>query len=180
MTGIAYAGIGARDTPDDVLQKMRIVAQTLATKAVLRSGGARGADSAFYQGYVQAGSPDGQLEIYLPQQTFNGFVCDGKSVFGPPTKEARAIAREYHPNWPNLGCLGRDFMARNAYQVLGYDLNTPTTFIICWTKDGKVVGGTGQALRMAEDLGIPVLNFGHHSDEHISDTIMGYAGGQSE
>ena len=49
-------------------------------------------------------------------------------------------------------------MGRNGYQVLGYDLKTPSKFLICWTKDGKETGGTAQAMRIAKDYKIPVYN----------------------
>ena len=49
-------------------------------------------------------------------------------------------------------------MARNCYQVLGEDLKSPVDMIICWTPDGKAAGGTGQALRIANDNDIPVFN----------------------
>jgi hypothetical protein len=42
--------------------------------------------------------------------------------------------------------------------VLGWDLSAPVDFIVCWTKDGKASGGTGQALRLAEDRGIVIEN----------------------
>ncbi|MEP1316761.1 MAG: hypothetical protein ABJK83_09130, partial [Parasphingorhabdus sp.] len=32
--------------------------------------------------------------------------------------------------------------------------------VTCWTKDGKLDGGTAQALRMADCTGIPVINLG--------------------
>ena len=56
-------------------------------------------------------------------------------------------------------------MARNCHQVLGQDLKTPVDFIVCWTKDGGESGGTGQALRIARDLNIPVYNL------YFEDTI---------
>jgi hypothetical protein len=49
-------------------------------------------------------------------------------------------------------------MARNAMQILGEDLQTPTEFVIAWTIDGRDSGGTGQALRMADYYGIPIFN----------------------
>jgi hypothetical protein len=52
----------------------------------------------------------------------------------------------------------KKLMARNMYQVLGQDLETPTSFIVCWTKDGKASGGTGQALRVAKKYNIPIFN----------------------
>ena len=37
-------------------------------------------------------------------------------------------------------------------------MKSPVNAIVCWTKDAKTVGGTGQALRIAEDYGLPVIN----------------------
>lgn len=173
MTHITYAGIGARDTPTTICNQMRNAAKAMAGMGfILRSGGARGADSAFYQGYIEAGSPKGLCEIYLPKIRFNQHNVDGITFFGPPQRDARAIARKIHPNWPVLGDLGRDFMARNAYQILGYNLKTPCDFVLCWTSDGKASGGTGQAIRHAEKLGIPVFNLKTHSTDEISDFIF--------
>jgi len=178
---IYYTGIGSRETPNDIRTKMSQAAKVMAGLGfILRSGGAGGADTAFYEGVKQAQVADRFAEIYVPKVPFNGFSPEYGNfgtVLGPPTKNARLLAKKYHPNWPVLGDLGRDFMARNAYQVLGSDLNTPSSFILCWTPNGKVVGGTGQALRMADDLDIPVLNFAIHSDEHISDFILSQSNG---
>lgn len=171
--GPIYCGIGARDTPEPILYKMRNAARAMAKMGfILRSGGARGADTAFSEGYEQAGSPEGLCEIYLPKYLFNGFSLESPQCFGPPTKAARDIAKTFHPNWPVLGDLGRDFMARNAYQILGFDLKTPCHFVLCWTTDGKASGGTGQAIRHADSLGIPVFNFKTHTEDEISDFIF--------
>jgi hypothetical protein len=51
-------------------------------------------------------------------------------------------------------------MARNAMQVLGPDLKTPSKFVICWTLEGKEIGGTSQAIRIAKDFSIPIYNLG--------------------
>jgi hypothetical protein len=160
-----YTGIGARETPDNVLTSMKLMAKYMADSGhTLRSGGAPGADSAFEYGCDQA---DGLKEIYLPSKGFNQ---NPSPLFGS-TKEARLMAKDYHPNWANLGNAGRDFMGRNSYQVLGLDLKTYTTFIICWTPGGKTVGGTGQALRIAKVLEIPVFNLGSMSLDEISDKV---------
>ena len=61
-------------------------------------------------------------------------------------------------------------MTRNVHQILGLDLRTPTSAVICWTADGATsittedTGGTGQAIRIASDLGIPVFNLKNHDD----------------
>ena len=46
-----YAGVGSRETPLDVLKTMWKIGNYLATKGyTLRSGGAKGADTAFENG----------------------------------------------------------------------------------------------------------------------------------
>ncbi len=173
MTGVIYAGIGAIKTPLDVRIKMRNAATAMAKMGfILRSGGASGADTAFSEGYEQAGSPKGLVEIYLPEDRFNGFTTNDEGVYGPPGISARKIAKTIHPYWANLGNLGRDFMARNAHQILGLDLKTPCHFVLCWTSDGKASGGAGQVIRHANELGIPVLNFKINTDDEISDFIF--------
>jgi len=150
-----YAGIGARETPESSLKAMRSIGKYLAISGLLlRSGGTKGADTAFEEGCDIA---KGLKQIYLPYKSFNR----NESPFFTVTKEARLLAKKYHPAWEHLGDKGRDFMGRNAYQVLGLDLNTPVDFIVCWTNHGRIEGGTGQALRMAEDLKIPVCNLGN-------------------
>ena len=49
------------------------------------------------------------------------------------------------------------FMNRNYRQVRGLD-EPDSEFVICWTHDGTDVGGTGQAIRIANHYGIPVFN----------------------
>ena len=160
-----YTGIGSRETPEDVLASMRFMAKFMAADGhTLRSGGSSGADTAFEQGCDEGA---GLKEIYLPRKWFNR----NESRLTEITIESRKMASKFHPNWPNLGDTGRFFMARNAYQVLGFDLKTPTEFIICWTPRGKVTGGTGQALRMAVHYRIPIFNLGSMSLDDVSNEI---------
>lgn len=170
-----YAGIGARITPPEILNAMYSAAKAMAqANVVLRTGGSSGADQAFYDGLtkIKGESPTELLELYPPYEGFNGFRYNGKTIFGPPTTEARLMAKEYHPNWGMLGDLGRDFHARNCYQVLGFDLKTPADFIICWTPNGKPVGGTAQAIRIAEKYNIPVFNLSSIDLPTASNKIM--------
>jgi hypothetical protein len=48
--------------------------------------------------------------------------------------------------------------ARNAFQVLGLNLSTPSSRVYCWTPGGAVVGGTAIAIRLAQIHNIPVIN----------------------
>ena len=160
-----YAGIGSRETPKDILSAMTSVGRFMATWGhTLRSGAAPGADSAFEYGAVSKG---GEVEIYLPYKGFKGHHSE---LFGS-TKEARQLAAKFHPNWANVGCMGRDFHGRNCYQILGPGLDSPADFVVCWTPKGKTVGGTGQSIRMAEHYDIPIFNLGSMSLDEANEKI---------
>jgi len=153
-----YTGIGSRETPKKILELFTKVAQYLAKKNyILRSGHAKGSDQAFENG---CGLIDGTKEIYIPWYKFE----DSNSNLIVKDSKAFEIAEKYHPYWHNLSQGARKLQARNSHQVLGLDLNTPSDFIICWTKNGKQSGGTGQALRIAKAYGTPIFNAGKYND----------------
>ena len=157
-------GIGSRKTPPRALGQMEALGKILGAEgAVLRSGAADGADSAFEKGWDAAG---GRKEIFLPWDGFNDRHADGRQVFVPTLGENAPevkIASRLHPAWERLGRGPRALMARNTNQIHGREVGTSprTDLVICWTEGGAQKGGTGQALRMAEESGIPVLNLGN-------------------
>lgn len=149
-----FAGIGSRETPEDICKEITKFSQIMRKKGwLLRSGGAEGADTAFEAGY--SGYPD-LTEIYLPWKKFNGHSSPLYAI----TEQALLLARTYHPNWDKCNDAARKLLARNGYQVFGNDLNTPADLIVCWTKDGQEKGGTSQAIRIAKASGIRVVNLG--------------------
>jgi len=154
-----YAGIGSRETPPDILELMTAISRMLDERGyTLRSGGAEGADQAFDWGTSGMSHP----EVFLPWEGFNG----KRSTIDVPANcvaKAMEIAREFHPNWAACSDGARKLHTRNTFQVLGRDLVSPSKFIVCWTKDGKASGGTGQALRIADSRKIPIHNL--HSKE---------------
>lgn len=156
----AYAGIGSRETPPEVLIQMKQLAQALEARGfVLRSGGAPGADTAFARVVLNR-------QIFLP---WNGF--QGLKITHPIPDEAYVIAAQYHPIWDKLSDAVKSLMARNVMQVLGPDLKSFSMFVICWTPDGcedgaktgSKTGGTGQALRVATSYGVPIINLKNNS-----------------
>lgn len=156
-----YTGIGARSTPKEVLNAFEYLGEELAKRnIILRSGGAEGADSAFEKGCDKINGPK---EIYLPWKNFNE-KKDGIYQY-EFCEKAFSLAKQYHPNFDLLSKGGKALMARNSYQVLGLDLETPTNFIICYTENGKGQGGTGQALRIAKEYGIKICDFGRFPKE---------------
>ena len=153
QNNLYYTGIGARLTPLPILQKMQEIAKFLAQKGwILRSGGADGADSFFEKGCDEV---KGKKEIYLPWKGFN----DNKSQLLWP-QAAWKIAEEIHPAWDRCSVNARCLHTRNIPQVIGYELDKPSEFLICWTEGGKEIGGTATAIRLAMSYGIKVYNLG--------------------
>jgi hypothetical protein len=154
-----YAGIGARATPGEILGLMSQLAHRLGTLGwTLRSGGAPGADQAFMSGADRAGAPS---EVYLPWPGYEGIAEPHLHRASPGALD---LAAKFHPAWSTCKPGVRALHARNCHQVLGRALDSPATFVICWTPDGSLTGetrasgGTGQALRIAAAHAVPVLN----------------------
>jgi hypothetical protein len=170
-----YSGIGSRSTPEHIITLIHQVSKKLDDMGfLLRSGGADGADSAFEKFSTRK-------EIYLPWDGFNGRNHDGESYFDylqcPGWSIAKASVESFHPAPKSLSNAGRRLMARNAMQISGRDCKSPTDVVICWTKNGKDIGGTSQAIRMARVFSIPVLNLGHLKTEQFFKEFVGNTSG---
>lgn len=155
MSQLIYAGIGARATPRSVRIHMTAIANWLASKGwLLASGGAHGADSAF-----AGGAPAGMRVLYLPWPGYNGH--GGSHCYTPSPAELSAWMAEaarVHPAWRRCSPAVRKLHARNAAILLGAGLDRPVDAAVAWTPGGAISGGTGLALRIAGERGIPVLN----------------------
>lgn len=133
-----YAGIGSRETPVNILSDMHAIAIKLSERGwILRSGGARGADSAFERG-----------------------ASNNCCIFtaNDATQESIDYTAQFHPAWNKCSGYAKLLHARNAMIILGEHLDDPVKFVICWTPDGKDSGGTGQAIRIARHNKIPIYN----------------------
>ena len=163
---LTSAGVGARATPPRLAPQIEHVARQLARLGyTLHSGGADGFDT-----FAEKGAT--KKRIFLPWAGFNG---NASQLFSSGPK-AFEIAKHFHPAWDRLGTHARVFMARNSYQVLGPDLATPVDFVWCWTPHGAVIGGTGQALRIAAAYEIPVFNLATDKDYSGLETWLAAAG----
>ena len=188
-----YTGIGSRSTPRSILDLMTEVGIYFGKHGItLRSGGASGADTAFEQGCDSVGGPK---QIFFPSQNFNGKLASNRPgtywMGGPFVDTQMALAeaeiiwniRNNMPCiWKHLKCFTQLLMGRNTLQILGPTLQTPTKIVICWTKDGEAIGGTGQALSMAQSINeniklsyvIPILNLQKESHrEAIVNVLKG-------
>ena len=152
-TNLVYAGVGSRQTPEDVLAVMKSFAQVMALRGwTLRSGAAKGADSAFESG--------SQLkEIFLPFKGFNGSDAPHHEL----QPRCFEIASRVHPAWSSCTDFAKRAHARNVYQVFGVTLDCPVAMVVCWTPDGSLdamhhTGGTRTATVLAQQAKIPVFN----------------------
>lgn len=153
-----YTGVGSRNTPPDILELMFLIAKKFGPDYFLRSGGAAGADLAFEKGAMFA-------NIYYAKDA---------------TEATMGLVSKYHPAWHRCSFFARQLHGRNALQVLGDNLSTPSKFLICWTPDGakthmertRETGGTGTTISIASAYGVPVYNLGNKGDfEMISSWI---------
>lgn len=175
-----YAGIGSRETTQDVCDDMTASARVLEARGfTLRSGFAGGADTAFELGTTK----DSLREIFAPWKGFGSNpnsphekkrwdqIARHEQITGQKFTPAKAtllegamfnkaedLAKPHHPKWDALGDGPRKMHTRNMGQVFGPKLDVPARFEMAYTVDGKATGGTGQAIRVAEASGIPVLN----------------------
>jgi hypothetical protein len=151
-----YTGVGSRSTPENIMNVMGKLAKVLAYNGwTVRSGGAIGADRAFEAGAIAVG---GGREIY--------FARDANAA-------AMEMASKIHPAWNKCNDYVKKLHARNCFQVLGKDLKTPSSFLVCWTPDGADVGGTRTAIVLARNNNIEVINMGL---KHQLDRIVQYIG----
>ncbi len=164
-----YAGIGSREIDYRTSMVMQRIASLLEKKDfILRSGGANGADNAFEIGVKSRFN----MNIHLPHKSFNGRYAgsNGYIYLDDTTSENYRLAYEslkFHPSGFKISASPKNFMIRNFFQVCGYIGESNSEFIVCWTKGGangynikttRDDGGTGQAIRIASSLDIPVYN----------------------
>lgn len=160
---IKYAGIGSRQTPDAILLEMSKIAKSFATLNFrLASGHADGADWAFE-------SAAGTLaDIYLPWATFNNHLpISGQAIVIKANSLLDSFVHKYHPASSKLSFGAFSLMRRNTAQILGSSTLEPVDFVICWTPQGLLKGGTAQAIRIANDYKIPVINMFHNSTHDL-------------
>ena len=153
-----YAGIGSRQTPENIQKVMHdFAAYAEEHNLVLRSGAAQGADQAFESGVHSKH----MMQIFIPWRGFtNQPHHRWQWASRELEKQAQELASQFHPNWAACSRGARALHARNMAQILGPHLDLPVKFVACWTPNASGSGGTGQALRIAKELDIPIFDFG--------------------
>lgn len=154
---LSYAGIGSRNINDEERDTIRKIANKLSTHFILYSGNATGSDISFQEG------SNGNCVIMLPWYNFNSNeynLNNALSVYIPQSEEANRSIYFYHPRANMLSRSAKNLMARNYFQIHGYENYSIVSFVVFCAdvKRGEVQGGTGQAIRIANHMGIPTIN----------------------
>lgn len=156
---IIVTGIGSRETPPEILRAMEYVGQYVARSGGwVRSGHADGADWAFEKG------AESKTIAYIPWKGFNAtkpFLGTSKVITDRESPRLSELVGRYHPAPSNLSEGGYKLMLRNGAQVLGVNSDQPSDVIVAYTEEtgkGQFKGGTGQALRIAYNYRIPIIN----------------------
>ena len=158
-----YAGIGARNTPKYILSIMKDIGIYLAGEGwTLNTGAAKGADQSFTEGALKG---KGTVNLFLPWPTYeNKWVSHlhgnvNITVFNPEEHfSAVQSVHNFHPAGKNLKSSVCALHARNYLILNGIK------FVVCYTPNGKIVGGTGQAIRIINHRRKNLFNLGNNQD----------------
>ena len=132
-------GIGSRKTPPEICKLFMEFGEKAALKGWwIRSGHANGADYAFEQGARD------RCIVYLPWKGFNKEAAIlGRLHTEPYHERTFDIVKQHEPpeKIEKMSQPIKLLKCRNVYQVLGLDLRSPSDLVICWTPDGRIMGG---------------------------------------
>lgn len=158
-----YAGIGSRQTPQKVLLQMEKIGSFLAQKGyVLRSGGAKGADTSFERG---CNNVRGLKQVWNPSENY--FPLHEWAI-----QKASEVCWEYPLEKMKAYTIG--LITRNMYQIYGdsesLESSVPVEFVVYWSKsdplkEGLESGGARYAVRTAHSVGIPTYNLRTQKEE---------------
>ena len=177
---LIYAGIGSRQTPENIAQDMFNIARTLADQGwSLRSGGATGADAAFNKGAsytTKTGDNpyEPRKEIIIPWNNFNHLKAGDPGICLPLDKfhiKYAKRAQSIEPWYKHCGGYVKTLKERNIAIIEGLELNKPVDAVICWTPQGQIAGGTALGIRHAKMLNIPVFNLFDRSRDTVLATM---------
>jgi hypothetical protein len=156
----SYAGIGSREITFEEKDLIFKIANKLKEHYTVYSGNADGADITFQMG------AEPYFVAFLPWANFNkenfDFTLGHSNVLNILDEDAINSVRKFHPSPFSLSAGASKLMARNYKQVMGdpREKLPAVDFVICCANGThkSVAGGTGQAVRIATEHGIPVVN----------------------
>lgn len=153
---LSVAVTGDKDTPPDVLAKVKELAKWLESIGfTIRVGGDGPVEEA-------AEAAVNKKELLLPWKDFNGKTSP--TTFS--IERAHHIAKQFHPAYENMKKGIHGILAKNARLIMGNKMMSPATLLITWTPDGAEngrsvnvgTGFSGHAIKIATAARVPVFN----------------------
>lgn len=177
-----WSGIGSRQTPKTIFRVQARIGMALTLMGwQMNSGAAHGSDEGFELGVdiamhiLKREDLEKVKSIFIPWDGFRSRTQREAGVRMPSMKKAMELTARYHPGWEKISSHAKRLMARNAFQVLSESLARPVDRVVCYTEDGAQTGeetsyktgGTGQAIRIASDYKVPVVNIGRAEQREV-------------
>ncbi|QPB12418.1 hypothetical protein [Providencia phage PSTCR6] len=161
--------IGSREVPSNIAKYQKIIGKKLSSLGVQGfSGDAKGSDKNFLLHYSE-----NLRTIIKPEKAPNLKGFYSFDSFDQNIKDkARKIVEVFCPDLSSKSVIAQKLLTRNAFQVLGLDLESPTDAVLFYApedKYGNVKGGTRVAVRIARAKGIPTFNM---YDQKTLDKIL--------
>lgn len=132
----------------------------------LHSGNAPGADQAYARGGNEVNPA--LVNLHLPWFKFERHaihpmnvvwnVDDEHDVPAEKLVMFESLARKHHPAWHRLSQGARKLMVRNSSIIKPPPEFDHVDLVLAWPSDKPGGGGTGQGMRIAQDLGIPLVD----------------------
>ena len=168
-----YAGIGSRRTPKSILDVMKEISKNLAKDGwILNAGAAPGAGQAFVEGALAVG---GKVNLFLPWSTYEKkWVSKLRgnidiTIFNPE-RDIAAVKSVYN-FYPAAKNFKRHVFALHACNYL---ILCNARFVVLYTSKGRIIGGTGQAIKLAKEYNKNIFNLGNKKD--LQEIINGLNG----
>jgi hypothetical protein len=153
MTTNKIACIGARETPQNILDDMSSIWELLASKwYTIASGNAKWADEYFAK-WANKIDPT-KVSLYLPWKNLNEHLQNKLNhieVWWERT-DVDSSLEEVHKGWKKVKDYVRQLHRRN------YGIVQNSLCVICYTIDWTDRGWTGVGIRLAQKMWIPVFN----------------------
>jgi hypothetical protein len=167
-----YAATGNKEMPESFKPQVQRIGRNLEKAGyILRTGGMEGLEDVIEKSVTK-------LELHLPFKDFDG----KQSKFTYTSDFVKGVAKMFHTSFDTLKPVVQTFLAKNVRLVLGKEGKSPAMFLIVWTEDGteKAIektfktGNSGNAIAIADAIGIPVFNLVRPDAEHRLYTYIGF------
>ena len=150
-----YAGCGSQETPEKVLQLIRLVAATLSKRGItLRTTEQTSADLAFRQG------SNGKFFTYLTAQDFEGSSVWGIPPISSPSDVRSALARKLDPRFLMKTELEKGQELAAIQVMLGCSTKDPAKMLIVYGADSF----SKRCVELASQYQIPVFDLALKAD----------------